>query len=127
MNEVHSVFVAEEWVRLLTKKHKLSFAEARDVASAGLIFTTHTPVPAGHDYFPQGLLDRYLGNYIRRLGMAPADFYGWGRQHPDRQDGDFCMTVRGMRTASAANAVRKLHAHGTTGYGKPHRPARRRQ
>src|SRR5260370_29951922 len=118
MNEVHSVFVAEEWVRLLTKKHKLSFAEARDVASAGLIFTTHTPVPAGHDSFPQGLMDRYLGNYIRRLGMAPGDFYGLGRQHPDRQDEDFCMTVLALRTASASNGVSKLHGEVSRGMWK---------
>ncbi len=118
MNEGHSAFLAVEWVRRLTEKHKLSFAEARDVASAGLIFTTHTPVPAGHDYFPQGLLDRYLGNYIRRLGMAPGDFYGLGRQHPDRQDEDFCMTVLALRTASASNGVSKLHGEVSRGMWK---------
>ena len=118
MNEGHSAFLAVEWVRRLTEKHKLSFAEARDVASAGLIFTTHTPVPAGHDYFPTALLDRYLGNYIRRLGLAPADFYGLGRQHPERQDEDFCMTVLALRTASASNGVSKLHGQVSRGMWK---------
>ena len=69
MNEGHSAFLALEWVRRLMEKHGLSFAEAREVASAGLVFTTHTPVPAGHDYFPPDLMDRYL----RRLH---ADAWG---------------------------------------------------
>ena len=73
MNEGHSSFLAVEWVRRLMEKRKLSFVEARAVASAGLIFTTHTPVPAGHDYFPAPLLERYLAEYIRRLGLTPAD------------------------------------------------------
>ena len=118
MNEGHSAFLAVEWVRRLTEKYKLSFAEARDVASAGLIFTTHTPVPAGHDYFPVSLLDRYLGHYIRRLGLSPADFYGLGRQHPERQDEDFCMTVLALRTASASNGVSKLHGEVSRGMWK---------
>src|ERR1022692_4659258 len=70
MNEGHSAFLGLEWVRRLMEKRKLSFAEAREVASAGLIFTTHTPVPAGHDYFSPGLMDRYLGEYIPRLGLS---------------------------------------------------------
>src|ERR1035438_2535164 len=109
MNEGHSSFLAVEWVRRLMEKRKLSFAEAREVASAGLIFTTHTPVPAGHDYFPTALLDRYLGEYIRRLGLTPGEFYGLGRQHPERADEEFCMTVLALRMASASNGVSKLH------------------
>ena len=68
MNEGHSAFLAVEWVRRLMEKHKLSFAEARDVASAGLIFTTHTPVPAGHDYFPTSS----AGSLPRRLHSPPG-------------------------------------------------------
>ncbi len=109
MNEGHSSFLSVEWVRRLTEKHNLSFAEAREVASAGLIFTGHTPVPAGHDYFPAALLDRYLGEYIRRLGMTPGEFYGLGRQYPERSDEDFCMTVLALRMASASNGVSALH------------------
>jgi starch phosphorylase len=118
MNEGHSAFLAVEWVRRLMEQRNLSFAEAREVASAGLIFTTHTPVPAGHDYFPAALLDRYLGDYIRRLGLAPADFYGLGRQHPERQDEDFCMTVLALRAASASNGVSKLHGEVSRGMWK---------
>ena len=109
MNEGHSAFLSVEWVRRLMEQQKLSFAEAREVASAGLIFTTHTPVPAGHDYFPPALVNRYLGDYIRRLGLSLQDFLGLGRQHADRQDEEFCMTVLALRMASASNGVSKLH------------------
>jgi starch phosphorylase len=100
------------------EQQKLSFAEAREVASAGLIFTTHTPVPAGHDYFPPGLVNRYLGDYIRRLGLSTADFLGLGRQHADRQDEEFCMTVLALRMASASNGVSKLHGEVSRGMWK---------
>ena len=118
MNEGHSSFLAVEWVRRLMEKRKLSFAEAREVASAGLIFTTHTPVPAGHDYFPTALLDRYLGEYIRRLGLTPGAFYGLGRRHPERADEEFCMTVLALRMASASNGVSKLHGEVSRGMWK---------
>jgi starch phosphorylase len=118
MNEGHSSFLSVEWVRRLMEKQKLSFAEARDVASAGLIFTTHTPVPAGHDYFPPALLDRYLGHYIRRMGLSPETFYGLGRQFPERLNEDFCMTVLALRMASASNGVSKLHGEVSRGMWK---------
>ena len=88
------------------------------MASAGLIFTTHTPVPAGHDYFPPALLDRYLGHYIRRLGLTPEEFYGLGRQNPGASDEDFCMTVLALRMASASNGVSKLHGEVSRGMWK---------
>jgi starch phosphorylase len=118
MNEGHSAFLSVEWVRRLMEQQKLSFTEARDVASAGLIFTTHTPVPAGHDYFPPALLNRYLGDYIRRLRLSPAEFLGLGRQHADRQDEEFCMTVLALRMASASNGVSKLHGKVSRGMWK---------
>ena len=101
MNEGHSAFLALERVRRLMEKQKLSFAEAREVASAGLIFTTHTPVPAGHDYFPPDLLDRYLGDYPRRLGLSPEEFHGaWAARSRNDVSEDFCMTVLALRMAS---------------------------
>ena len=118
MNEGHSAFLSVEWVRRLMEQQKLSFAEAREVASAGLIFTTHTPVPAGHDYFPPALVNRYLGDYIRRLGLSLQDFLGLGRQHADRQDEEFCMTVLALRMASASNGVSKLHGEVSRGMWK---------
>ena len=111
MNEGHSAFLALEWVRRLMEKHGLSFSEAREVASAGLIFTGHTPVPAGHDYFPPALLDRYLGEYMRRLGLSRPEFLALGRQNPLNDTEDFCMTVLALRMAASSNGVSKLHGN----------------
>jgi starch phosphorylase len=109
MNEGHSAFLGLEWVRRLMEKRKLSFAEAREVASAGLIFTTHTPVPAGHDYFSPGLMDRYLSEYMSRCGLSRWEFLGLGRQNPHNDAEEFCMTVLALRLAASSNGVSKLH------------------
>ena len=109
MNEGHSAFLALERVRRLIERDQLSFAEAREVACAGLVFTTHTPVPAGHDYFSAGLLDRYLGDYARGLGLSPQEFHGLGRQNPANEAEEFCMTVLALRMAASSNGVSQLH------------------
>jgi starch phosphorylase len=108
MNEGHSAFLSLERVRRLMGRG-LNFREAREAASAGLIFTTHTPVPAGHDYFPAPLLDRYLTDYLRSLGISRDEFLGLGRQNPDNDSEEFCMTVLALRMAAASNGVSKLH------------------
>ena len=109
MNEGHSAFLGLEWVRRLMEKHGLSLGEAREVASAGLIFTTHTPVPAGHDYFPPALLDRYLADYMGRCGLNRQEFLALGRQNPHNESEEFCMTVLALRLAASSNGVSKLH------------------
>jgi starch phosphorylase len=109
MNEGHSAFLGLEWVRRLMEKRGLSFGEAREVASAGLIFTTHTPVPAGHDYFPPALLDRYLGSYMGAFGLSRWEFLALGRQNPYNDSEEFCMTVLALRLAASSNGVSKLH------------------
>jgi starch phosphorylase len=108
MNEGHSAFLGLERVRRLMEKYKLSFAEARELASASLVFTTHTPVEAGHDYFPPDLMDRYLSEYGRQLGLSRDEFLAMGRRGAWDQ-GEFCMTVLALRLASWRNGVSKLH------------------
>jgi len=109
MNEGHSAFLGLEWVRRLMEKRHMSFWEAREVASASLIFTGHTPVPAGHDYFSPGLMDRYFGAYKDKLGLSRFDFLGLGRQNPHNDSEEFCMTVLALRLAASSNGVSKLH------------------
>jgi starch phosphorylase len=109
MNEGHSAFLSLERVRRLMERHQLSFAEARKVACASLVFTTHTPVPAGHDYFSAGLLDHYLGDYTASLGLSKQEFYGLGRQNPANTTEEFCMTVLALRMAASSNGVSQLH------------------
>jgi len=109
MNEGHSAFLALERIRSLMESQHLSFAEACVLASASLVFTTHTPVPAGHDYFPASLMDHYFAASYRRLGVSRRDFLALGRQDPNNDNEDFCMTVLALRLAAFSNAVSKLH------------------
>ena len=109
MNEGHSAFLSLEWARQLMEKHQLNFREARELASAGLIFTEHTPVPAGHDYFSPTLVERNLGDYAQHLGLSIRDFLGLGRQNTRNDTEEFCMTVLALRMAASSNGVSKLH------------------
>lgn len=109
MNEGHSAFLAIERVRLLMERKRLNFAEARELAGAGLIFTTHTPVEAGHDYFPPELIERYFSSYHNALGLSRAEFLGLGRRNPADDREAFCPTVLALRMAASSNGVSKLH------------------
>ena len=108
MNEGHSAFLALERTRRLMESRNISFAEARELASASLVFTTHTPVEAGHDYFSPEQIERHLGQYAHRLPISQQDLLRLGRLGSDGH-GDFCMTVLALRLSSHCNAVSKLH------------------
>lgn len=109
MNEGHSAFLALERVRCLMEEHGLTFDEAREAASAGLVFTTHTPVIAGHDAFPADLMERYLGEYRALLGISHGELMALGRVHPDNGNELFGMTVLALRMAAYSNGVSRLH------------------
>jgi starch phosphorylase len=109
MNEGHSAFLGLERVRKLMNDQHLSFREAAEEASGSLIFTTHTPVEAGHDYFPPGLMARYLGDYVKCFGISWEEFLGLGRRNPAATHEEFCMTALALRLASFSNGVSKLH------------------
>ena len=76
MNEGHSAFLAIELIRSLMKKYGLTFKEAQGIASAGLLLTSHTPVPAGHDYFTNDLMTKYFSQYAKDLGLDWREFHG---------------------------------------------------
>ncbi len=109
MNEGHSAFLSLEFARRLMERHELSFSQARELASAALVFTTHTPVEAGHDYFPPDLMDRYFLEYVPKLGLSRQEFLGLGRRNPADQGEAFCMTVLALRMAAFSNGVSRLH------------------
>src|SRR6185312_569881 len=109
MNEGHSAFLAVERIRLLMTERGLSYEEAKTLASAGNVFTTHTPVSAGSDYFPPDLIDRYLGGYYDALGVSRDDFLALGRQNPFDQGESFCTTVLALKIADHRFGVSKLH------------------
>lgn len=106
MNEGHSAFLALEHLQYLMRTRNLTLAEARELGSANLVFTTHTPVEAGHDYFDRSLLDRYFRETARELGVSQDQFFEFGRA-PNRSD--FCTAVLALRSAGRANGVAKLH------------------
>ncbi|MBN1567019.1 MAG: alpha-glucan family phosphorylase [Acidobacteria bacterium] len=109
MNEGHSAFGTLELVRSLMEKHSLSFAEARELASTALVFTTHTPVTAGHDYFPPELMDQYFSEFIPKLGIDRKRFLALGRRNPEDDRESFCMTILALRMANFSNGVSRLH------------------
>jgi starch phosphorylase len=109
MNEGHSAFLALERIRRLMETRGLPLADAREAASAGLVFTTHTPVKAGHDYFTPDLMNRYFADYARALGLTRRDFLALGRRNPAKDGEEFCMTILALRLAAYSNGVSRLH------------------
>ena len=109
MNEGHSAFLGLERVRKLMNDDRLSFREAAERAAASLIFTSHTPVEAGHDYFSPDLMGRYLGEYAKSFGISWGEFLGLGRRNPGNDQEEFCMTAIALRLASFSNGVSQLH------------------
>jgi len=108
MNEGHSAFLAWERIRRLMEAG-LSFPQAKVLASAGNVFTTHTPVAAGHDYFTPELMNKYFGKYYRKMGLTENQFLALGRVDPSNPREPFCMTILALKTSDYTNAVSKLH------------------
>ncbi|MGC9522297.1 MAG: alpha-glucan family phosphorylase, partial [Anaerolineae bacterium] len=114
MNEGHSAFLALERIRQLMVNHDLTFAEAREAASAGFVFTTHTPVPAGHDRFPPHLMQHYFQEYATQsLKLDWNEFMSLGRENPFDYNEPFCMTVLAIRLSTDTNGVSELHGEVT--------------
>ena len=109
MNEGHAAFVGLERVRILMAEQKLDFATAAEAVKAGTCFTTHTPVPAGNDAFPPQMIDQYMGEYYKQLGLDRHQFLALGRQHADNEAEPFGMTVLAIRLSNTSNGVSKLH------------------
>ncbi|MDP9383369.1 MAG: alpha-glucan family phosphorylase [Chloroflexota bacterium] len=111
MNEGHNAFLALERVRSLMESRGLQFVEARRIAAESSVFTTHTPVAAGHDYFPPELVDRYLTEYREQLGLTRAEFFALGRHEPGNDQEYFCQTILALKMSTHNNGVSELHGH----------------
>jgi starch phosphorylase len=109
MNEGHSACLALERIRIFMEEQGLSFAEAKEAASAGNVFTTHTPVPAGIDRFPPQLMDKYFSDYYRLLGLSREEFLALGRENPADSREPFSMAILALRLAAHTNGVSRLH------------------
>jgi starch phosphorylase len=108
LNEGHAAFLALERLRNLIKGG-LSYLEAVEVVRASSLFTTHTPVPAGHDHFPEHLVQQYLGDYVNGLGIDWRTFMALGRHHVDDAQEPFNMSHLAIRLSQEVNGVSRLH------------------
>lgn len=106
-NEGHSAFMVLERAREEVE-NGATFDEALSKVRANTVFTTHTPVPAGHDVFPIWLMEKYFYRYWESLGISREAFLELGQQHGP-EDEDFNMTVLALKTADHRNAVSRLH------------------
>ncbi|MBU3835384.1 MAG: alpha-glucan family phosphorylase [Candidatus Phocaeicola merdigallinarum] len=87
----------------------LSFDEALEVVRASSLYTVHTPVPAGHDYFDEGLFGKYMGGYPQRMGISWQDLMDLGRTNPGDSNERFCMSTFACNTCQEVNGVSWLH------------------
>lgn len=87
----------------------MSFNEALEVVRASSLYTVHTPVPAGHDYFDEGLFGKYMGGYPQRMGISWDDLMDLGRINPGDHNERFCMSTFACNTCQEVNGVSWLH------------------
>jgi len=119
LNEGHTVFTTLERTREAMEEGDLTFYEGRQATGAGTLFTTHTPVPAGFDLFPQSLIDTYLGEYLEELDLETDQFMRMGRVNRDAHDEEFNVAVLALRQSPRRNAVSRLHRRATARMMQP--------
>jgi starch phosphorylase len=113
LNEGHSAFVTLEAIRERMETDGRSFDEALRIVAQHTVFTTHTPVPAGHDRFDKGLIEEHLGPLRDQLGISHDQLMGLGRVEPQNDGEPFTMTVLALKLSRRANAVSCLHGYVT--------------
>jgi glycogen phosphorylase len=106
-NEGHSAFIGIERISQIMDEHRLSFAEAKEVVRTSTIFTTHTPVPAGHDSFHHDLFKYYMANFPMRLGLDWYEFEMLGKA--SSVESNFNMSYLACNLSQGINGVSKLH------------------
>ncbi len=109
LNEGHSAFATLELCARLMEEEEIDFDEACTLVSKRTVFTTHTPVPAGHDRFAPEMIDEALDHLRHRLDLDLRSFHGLGRINLDNPDEPFCMTVLAMKMSDYRNGVSHLH------------------
>ncbi|MDR1380647.1 MAG: alpha-glucan family phosphorylase [Tannerella sp.] len=107
-NEGHAAFLNVQRLVNYIENDKLEFNEALEVVRASSLYTVHTPVPAGHDYFDETLFGKYLGHFPFRLGISWQEFIDMGRTNPG-SDEKFCMSTFALNTCQEANGVSYVH------------------
>ncbi len=108
-NEGHAAFIGLERLREYIEKDNLDFTEAVEVVRASSLFTTHTPVPAGHDAFEEGMLRQYIGHYPERLKIDWETLMSLGKDHPLDVHEKFSMSNLAASLSQNVNGVSMLH------------------
>ena len=111
MNEGHAAFLTIERIRQLMRETGLRFEEACEATKAGNIFTTHTPVPAGIDWFPPDLVNHYFSGYHGELGVSEETFLSLGRMNSSDTHSEFSPALLALRLSAMCNGVSQLHGH----------------
>lgn len=111
INEGHAAFLQLECIREKVQSG-LSFADAVQEVRKQTVFTTHTPVPAGHDVFPFHIVEHYFGNFWEEMGISRQEFLSLG-EHQEPWGRAFNMTVLAFRLSGKSNGVSKLHGEVT--------------
>lgn len=109
LNEGHASFLTLERLKDLVHEQGLTYAQAVEVVRGSSLFTTHTPVPAGHDHFPEHLIKNYLYAYCNDLGISWQEFMALGRVQAEDPSEDFNMSHLAIRLSQEVNGVSKLH------------------
>ena len=108
-NEGHAALMGLQRLVDLVQEEGLTFNQAKEVVRASGLYTCHTSVPAGHDYFEEGLFYKYMNEYAPKLGIEWHDLIGMGRTNPDDNTEKFSMSVFALNTCQEANGVSWLH------------------
>lgn len=108
-NEGHAAFSGLERLRVYINKHNLDFDVALELVRASTLFTTHTPVPAGHDAFEEHLVRTYMPHYANRMNISWERFMGLGRFNPNNPNEKFSMSVLATNLSQEVNGVSKIH------------------
>ena len=107
-NEGHAALLNLQRLVDYVQEEKLDFNVALELVRSTSLYTVHTPVPAGHDYFDEGLFGKYMGEYPAKLGISWQDLMNMGRENPDTNE-RFSMSVFALNTCQEANGVSWLH------------------
>ena len=107
-NEGHAALLNLQRLVDYVQEDGLDFNVALEIVRSSSLYTVHTPVPAGHDYFDEGLFGKYMGEFPAKLGISWSDLMNMGRENPDTNE-RFSMSVFALNTCQEANGVSWLH------------------
>jgi phosphorylase/glycogen(starch) synthase len=108
-NEGHAAFIGLERLHYYISQKNLTFSEALEIVRSSTLFTTHTPVPAGHDAFEENMVRMYMSHYPDRLNIDWAQFMGLGKINPHDHNERFSMSILAANLSQDLNGVSRLH------------------